>query len=330
MTGTYNRKEVVGLTGQHVLVTGGSGFIGTRAVRALVRRGARVTVVDREAFPAGEVASVVGDLTDPKTRDAAVTSELDGIVHLAAVTSVLKSMEDPAGVYRSNVEVTHGLLELARERGVERFVLFSTNAVVGDMGGAVIHEDVPPRPLTPYGATKAAGEMLLAAYAGSYGMTTCSLRPTNAYGPGMGRKDSFIPRLMRAAASGDNVRIYGDGTQTRDFVHVDDVVQALLLAWEHGHTGPLIVGSGVSVSVLDLIAAVRRVTGRSVPAEHVAAKAGEMPAVVVDIARASRLGYTPTYTLEQGLETLWADWRGSNGAEDASTEASLPSGARDV
>lgn len=299
------------LSGKRLLVTGGSGFIGTSVVTALRAAGAGVSVVDREPFPDRDVTSVVGDLTEAATRDAAVTGDLDGIVHLAAITSVLKSMEDPAGTYQGNVAVTQELLELARLRGVERFVMASTNAVVGDVGAATITEDIPLRPLTPYGASKAAAEMLLSGYAGSYGMTTCALRLTNVYGPGMGRKDSFVPRLMRAARSGDGVRVYGDGSQRRDFVHVDDVVRGLTAAWETRHTGPVIIGSGQSVSVLELLDAVRTVTARPVPAEHVPAKAGEMPAVIVDIARAGTLGYRPSVTLEEGLHTVWEDWGGS-------------------
>src|SRR6266511_4286638 len=301
------------LSGQQVLVTGGAGFVGRSVVRALAQQRARVTVVDLQPFPDGDVRSVVGEITDPTTRDAAVHEGLDGIVHLAAVTSVLRSMEDPAGVYQANVAATAGLLELARIRGVGRFLLASTNAVVGDVGDATIHEDVPLRPLTPYGATKAACEMLLSGYAGAYGMSTCALRLTNVYGQGMTHKDSLVARLMRAALDGATVEIYGDGTQRRDFVHVDDVVQGLLLAWRRRCTGSLIIGSGRSISVLDLLDQARRVTGRPLPAVHVAPKPGEMPAVVVDIGRARSLGYEPTVELEDGLLTAWADFAGPRG-----------------
>src|SRR5690606_28313356 len=217
------------VAGARVLVTGGSGFIGKRLVAALLAEKAEVTVVDLNPHPDPGVTSVVGDLRDPAVRDRAVTEGLDAIVHLAAVTSVLRSVEDPVGTYEVNVAATAGLLELARERGVPRFLLASTNAVTGDVGGATISESLALRPLTPYGATKAAGEMLLSAYSGVYGMRTAALRFANVYGPGMRHKDSFVPRLMRAAASGSGVQVYGDGGQLRDYVHVDDVVQAILL-----------------------------------------------------------------------------------------------------
>ena len=296
------------LDGARVLITGGAGFIGGRLVNAFRAAGAEVTVADREPYPDPDVPSVVGDLCDPAVREAAVTPGLDAIVHLAALTSVLRSMEDPAGVYRLNVDVTADLLERARVRGIPRFLLASTNAVTGDVGATPIDERTPPRPLTPYGGTKAAAEMLLSAYAGAYGMRTCALRFANVYGPGMRHKDSFVPRLMRAAAAGDGVRVYGDGTQLRDYVHVDDVVQAVTLAWRTDHLGPLVVGSGRSTSVNELIETARVVTGAPIPAEHTAPKRGEMPAVVLDISAARALGYRPRHDLASGLATVWPDF----------------------
>jgi UDP-glucose 4-epimerase len=315
------RQAVIDLSNEHVLVTGASGFVGGAVVRALRNGGAQVTTIDQTAFAAPDVTSLVGDLTDPRVRDAAVTEGLTGIVHLAAVTSVLRSVEDPVGVYEANVGATSSLLELARARGVGRFLLSSTNAVVGDVGSAKIREDTPLRPLTPYGATKAACEMLMSAYAGSYGMTTTALRLTNVYGPGMRHKDSLVARLMKAARSGATVEIYGDGTQVRDFVHVDDVVRGLLLAWERRWVGPLIIGAGRSVTVLEVFDAARRITGQPIPATHVPAKAGEMPAVVVDIGRARGLGYEPAVTLESGIASAWADF-------NSDPEPSVPATAR--
>jgi UDP-glucose 4-epimerase len=302
----------VELAGERVLVTGGTGFVGRTVVRALRARGAHVTVCDQAPYPAvlgDDVDTVVGDLRDPAVRDKAVAPGTTGIVHLAAVTSVLGSLRDPSGVHEVNVEATAGLLELARQREVPRFLMSSTNAVVGDVGTATIHEGLPPRPLTPYGATKAAAEMLLSGYAGGYGLTACALRLTNVYGPGMAHKDSLVPRLMRAARSGCTVQVYGTGSQVRDFVHVDDVVAGLLAAWRAGYVGPLIIGTGRSVSVLDLIAAARRVTGRPLPVEHVPPKRGEMPAVTVSIERARALGYEPSVDLHDGLAAVWADLR---------------------
>jgi UDP-glucose 4-epimerase len=149
--------------------------------------------------------------------------------------------------------------------------------------------------------------MLLSGYAGAYGMTTCALRLTNVYGPGMSHKDSFVPRMMRAATNGTTIQVYGDGRQRRDLVHVDDVVAGALLAWDTGVTGPLIIGAGRSITVLEMIAAVERVTGGTLAREHVPAKNGEMPAVIVSIDRARALGYLPSMDLDSGLRTVWDD-----------------------
>ena len=295
--------------GQRVLVTGGCGFVGRAVVAAFRELGAEITVVDQRAFPDERVRSVIGDLTDPALRSEAMTPDVTGVVHLAAITSVLRSAEAPAETFTMNVEVTQGLLELARQRGINRFVLGSTNAVVGNVGSATITEDIPLRPLTPYGATKAACEMLLSGYAGSYGLTTTALRFTNIYGPGMEAKDSFVPRMMRAALAGKGVQIYGDGKQVRDLVHVHDIVAGITAAWQRQFTGTAIIGSGKSVTVLDMIDAAREATGAEIPVEHIPAKTGEMPAVIVDISRARReLGYEPAYSLADGLRTVWADF----------------------
>jgi UDP-glucose 4-epimerase len=291
-----------------VVVTGGAGFIGRRVVRALLEQGHEVTSADKHAFPDERVRSVVGDLCDPEVVAASVTDGTDAIVHLAAITSVLRSMEDPAGTYKLNVEATANLLEQARQHKVGTFLLASTNAVTGDVGSATITERIPLRPLTPYGATKAAGEMLLSAYVGSYGLRGAALRFSNVYGPGMEAKDSFIPRLMRAARDGKGVQIYGDGNQLRDLVHVDDIVAGIMVAWRTGHNGPLILGSGESVTVNDILAAARAVTGAEIPVEHIPPKPGEMPAVVVDISAAKALGYEPGHDLKAGIATVWPEF----------------------
>lgn len=300
---------MLSLDGERILVTGGSGFIGRSVVRSLCDVGAEVRILDRTPHGNIDVPITVGDMRDPEVRDQAVTEDLTGVVHLAAFTSVLGAMADPAMVHSVNVDATAGLLELARRRGVARFILASTNAVTGDIGSGTIHEGAPLRPLTPYGATKAAAEMLLSGYAGAYGMTTCSLRLTNVYGGGMSHKDSLVPRLMRAAINGTTIQVYGDGLARRDLVHVDDVVAGLRLAWQTGHVGPLIIGSGHSVTVLEIIAAVEKVTGQAIRREHVPPKQGEMPAVIVSIDRARALGYVPTVGLDTGLRTVWDDVR---------------------
>jgi UDP-glucose 4-epimerase len=291
-----------------VLVTGGAGFIGRRVVAALLEQGHEVTTVDLRAFPSDDVRSVIGDLTEAGTANKAIQAGTDVVIHLAALTSVVKSVEDPVGTYRLNVDATARLLEAARENDVHTFLLASTNAAAGDVKGATMNELVPLRPLGPYGATKAAAEMLLSAYTNCYGIKGVALRFSNVYGPGMEAKDSFIPRLMRAARDGEGVQVRGDGSMIRDVVHVDDVVQGIFTTWQAGHTGPIILGSGQSVTVNEMVETARRVTGRPIPVEHVPVPTGEMPAVVLDISAIRALGYQPRYDLEAGMATVWPDF----------------------
>jgi len=293
--------------GPRVLVTGGAGFVGRHVVRALQAVGAEVSAVDRSPHP--DVPTVLGDLRDGDVRERAVVHGLDAVVHLAAITSVLGSVEAPEETTELNVVATAGLLELCRTRGVGAFALASTNAVVGDVGTGVITEDLALRPLTPYGATKAAGEMLLSGYAGAFGLRTPAVRLTNVYGPGMRAKDSFVPRLMRAAAEGRGVVVYGDGEQRRDLVHVHDAARAIAQAALGWPSGPVIVGGARSYTVNEMVAAAREATGAEIPVEHQPARPGEMPAVVVDVARARSLGYEPTTSLAEGMATVWPDFR---------------------
>jgi UDP-glucose 4-epimerase len=290
-----------------VLVTGGSGFIGRHVVAALADLGVDVTILDLVAPGDPSLRAVVGDVADPRAVAEALVG-CDAVVHLAAVTSVLRSIEAPEATYRTNVAGTATLLEAARLAGVATLVLASTNAVVGPRS-AVIDESVPLQPLTPYGATKAAAEMLLSAYDASYGVRAVSLRFSNVYGPGMKLKDSIVARLMRAATSGATIDIYGDGLQVRDYVHVHDVKSAIISALHDVRwRGPLVIGAGRSVSVLELIELARSATGAQLPTVHVAPKAGEMPAVRVTPARAGGLGWTPQVSLADGLAGVWREW----------------------
>ena len=321
--GSSGAPPLIDLKGERVVVTGGSGFIGGHVVAALCRAGASVLSVDRRPAPSfrchpngdHEVSTVLGDLRESTAVEAAVGPGTRAIVHLAAQTQVLRSIEDPQGTFENNVLVTELLLERARATGVAGFVLASTNAVVGAGAWGILSESVPLGPLTPYGATKAAGEMLLSCYNAAYGVRGVALRFTNVYGPGMSKKDSIVPRLMRVAASGGALDIYGDGRQVRDYVNVADVVSAIMLAVRSpGLSGPVVIGAGSSVSVLDLIDVVQKALGMVLRVNHVPAKAGEMPAVIVDISVARSWGWAPSMTLEQGVAEVAAEWGGSRGS----------------
>ncbi len=313
------------LTGQRVVVTGGSGFIGSHVVAALCRLGADVLSVDRRppttfrCHPDGDhdVTVVLGDLREGAVVEASLEPGTRAIAHFAAQTQVLRSIEDPGGTFSNNVVVTEALLERARQVGATSFVLASTNAVVGGGATGAIREGVPLAPLTPYGATKAAGEMMLSCYNAAYGVRAVALRFTNVYGPGMSEKDSIVPRLMRVAGDGGTFSVYGDGRQLRDYVNVSDVVAAVLVGLRQpGLSGPLVIGSGHSVSVLDLVELVEAALGSKLDVQHVPAKAGEMPAVIVDNSAARRWGWSPSVSLEQGIAEVAKEWRSADGPSD--------------
>jgi UDP-glucose 4-epimerase len=302
--------ETQALNGRRVLVTGGSGFIGRHVVSELTTGGAQVRVVDLQPHIDPAVDIVLGDIADPAVLEAAFDGGFDSIVHLAAVTSVLRSLEQPELTFATNVAGTAALLEAGRKAGVTSLAFASTNAVTGPMDAPKISEAATLKPLTPYGSTKAAGEMLMSAYTASYGLRCACIRLTNVYGPGMQAKDSIVARLMRAIRLGTTFEIYGDGNQVRDYLHVSDVVQAMRLgltsdAW----AGPMVIGSGTSLSVHEVVAAVREVSGAELPVRHGEAKPGEMPAVIVDTSRARAAGGSPRYpALADGLVAVWQEW----------------------
>jgi len=297
------------VSARSVLVTGGSGFIGRHVVAALRAAGDDVTVADRSPHPDPSVPAVVGDLTEPGAVERALGDGTTAVVHLAALTSVLGSIERPVETYRTNVGVTAALLERCRTLGVGCVVLASTNAVVGSGAtGPCIDERTPMRPLTPYGATKAAAEMLLGASDAAYGVRGVALRFSNVYGTGMAAKDSVVARIMRAAVSGATFEIYGDGRQERDYLFAGDVVDAVRLALDSDASGPLVIGSGRSTSVLELLERARAVTGAPLAARHVPAKDGEMPGVRLDPSRARALGWSASVGLDAGLTRVWEAW----------------------
>jgi UDP-glucose 4-epimerase len=299
-----------GLQGRRVLVTGGSGFIGRHAVAELSRAGAHVRVIDLKPHPDPAVDIVVGDIADPDALSEAFAGGIDSVVHLAAVTSVLRSVENPGATFDTNVAGTHAVLEACRSSGAGSLVFASTGgAVTGPIEAPVILETATLRPLTPYGATKAAGEMLMSAYTACYGVRCVCLRFTNVYGPGMQAKDSIVARLMRAIRLERTFEIYGDGRQVRDYVHVSDVIDAVRLGLDREDwKGPMLIGSGKSLSVLEVVDTVRSVTGAALPVEHGPARAGEMPAVIVDPSRALSAGWAPRWQFAEGVQGVWDEW----------------------
>jgi UDP-glucose 4-epimerase len=255
------------------LVTGGCGFIGRSLIESLLARGARfIRVVDdlsngrsenlhrlaateenkRPGPPRSKIQLVVGDIRDRELALAACEG-IEGIIHLAANTGVPQSVADPLEDCTANVLGTINYLEGARKAGARRFVLASSAAAAGNCEPP-IHEQAVPRPVSPYGASKLAGEAYCSAYAASYGMTTVALRFGNVYGPGCDQKQSVVAKFIRQILQGEPIVIYGDGTQVRDFIYVGDLVQAIMRSLEidgiGGEVFQIATAHGTSVSQL--------------------------------------------------------------------------------
>ncbi|HEX4936804.1 MAG TPA: SDR family oxidoreductase [Gemmatimonadaceae bacterium] len=304
------------------LVTGGAGFIGSNLARRLLTLGFPVRVVDNLSTGfrrnLDEVAHALefieGDLRDPATC-ARATRDIDVVFHVAALPSVPRSLKDPQGCHENNVNATLNLLEAARANGVRRIVYSGSSSAYGDTAVLPKDETMEPLPRSPYAAAKLAGELYTLSYARAGLLEGVALRYFNVFGP---RQDPFgpyaavIPALFRAAANGTEMGIFGDGTQTRDFTFVDNVVQANLLAATgdaervSGHV--VNVGAGDRTSLLDLVELIREVTGRPLAITHRPPRAGDVRDSQASLERASRvLGYVPSVSVREGLVRLW-DW----------------------
>jgi UDP-glucose 4-epimerase len=297
------------ITGR-VLVTGGAGFIGSALVRRLAGEGSAVRVLDdlsigRRSYLDGQPCElVVASLADPAAVRTAVAG-CDAVVHLAARAGIPDSVTDPLGTFEANVTHTLGVLDAARRAGVRRFILASSNAVLGPHEPPA-DETVLPRPTSPYGASKLAGEAYVTAYAATYGMAACALRFSNAYGPRSLHKKSVVAAWLRSVLGGGPVTIHGDGEQTRDFVHVDDLAAALaaaLRAPEERVAGAVFqVGTGRETTVNELAAALEAALGRPLEVRREPVRTGDVLRNASRVDRAAeQLGWRAAIGLADGL-----------------------------
>lgn len=298
----------------NVLITGGAGFIGRHLADYLVGRGdVAVTVIDNESLgdrkhlDLTRVRFIAGDLRDKDD----VRSALEGqevVIHLAADTRVIESIADPVHNFESNVVGSFHLLELCRELGISRIVAASTGgAILGDVEPPV-HERMAPQPTSPYGASKLMLEGYLSAYASSYGLSTCALRFSNIYGPRSFHKGSVVAHFFKQILAGEKPVVYGDGSQTRDYLYVGDLVEAIWTAAQSPAQGAYQLGSGTPTTVNQLLDLMRTATGRELEVDYQDFRAGEVRDTWCDIDKArAGFGFSPTTTLEQGLRRTW-EW----------------------
>jgi len=295
-----------------VLVTGGAGFIGGRLVEALAEQdGTEVRLFDRSprasAVGVGSDVSVFeGDVTDG-TSLAAATEGVDVVFHEAAAVSVERTVEEPQRTHAVNASGTLAVLERAREEDA-RVVTASSAAVYGDPQTVPIAEDHPTEPRSPYGVQKLAADHYTRLYSDLYGLPTVSLRYFNVYGPGQDRSQhkGVIGHFVERAREGRPLVVYGDGSQTRDFVHVSDVVRANLLAARTDAVGEAVnVGTGTAVSVNRLASLVERIFDADAEVIRDDARPGDIDASVADVSRArERLGFEANVSLQDGLATM--------------------------
>jgi len=297
-----------------VLVTGGAGFVGATLVRRLVDSGHAVRVFDN--YSAGDASYldgvdaelVEGDIRDPAALDAALPG-MDAVIHLAAAGSVVMSVQDPVMNFDANVVGTFRVLDAARRAGVERIVQASTGgALIGDATPPVDERSLP-KPISPYGASKLAGEGYAYAFSKAYGLRTVALRFANVYGPWSAHKQGAMTLFFRAIHAGEPLVIYGDGTSSRDYTHVDDIALALQLALEGDIPGGTVlhIASGVETTVAELARLCREAAGvPDHPVEYRARRAGEVNRnfATYDLAE-QMLGYKPSIDRETGIRLTW-------------------------
>ncbi len=305
---------------RHFLVTGGAGFIGSHLVHALAARGERVRVLDnfstgkREnlADVADAVDLIEGDLRNPDDCRRACEG-IDVILHEGALPSVPKSVEDPLASHQCNIDGTFNILLAARDAGVQRVVYAASSSAYGDTPTLPKIEDMAPSPLSPYAVNKLVGEYYCKTFYDCFGLQTLSLRYFNVFGPRQDPTSQYaaaIPAFVTAILRDEPPTIYGDGEQTRDFCHVDNVVHANLLAADAAetHGEVLNLACGERVTVNQIIAAINKILGKSVEPNHVEPRAGDVKHSLADITLAKNvIGYEPKVMFEQGLE-LAIDW----------------------
>jgi UDP-glucose 4-epimerase len=297
------------------LITGGAGFIGSNIAEHLVGRGCRVRVFDN--FSTGKRANVQsfatkaeifeGDLCDARSIEEAVRG-VRYVLHLGAIPSVPRSVENPQATNEVNITGTVNLLVAARDAGVKRVVFTSSSSVYGDTPTLPKRENMPPSPLSPYAIHKITGEYYAAIFWRLYGLETVSLRYFNVFGPRQDPQSQYaavIPRFITAILRDQAPVIFGDGSQTRDFSHVENIIEANRLACEAPNEAlgqSFNIACGGRISLLDLVDTVNKILGKNVKPKFDPARPGDILHSQADIAKAEKLlGWKPKVDFPEGI-----------------------------
>jgi len=304
------------------VITGGAGFIGSHIVEELAELQHEIVIIDN--FFSGKreniqpflqkknVTFVQGSITDStvlkKTFEGA-----DGIFHEAAIASVPRSIANPLATNEANVTGTLNVLIAARDCGVRKVLFASSSSVYGNTPTLPKHEEMTPDPLSPYAVTKLTGERYLKVFSEVYGLKTLSLRYFNVFGPRQDPKSEYaavIPRFITKILAHESPTIYGDGSQTRDFTYVKDVVQANIRAMESDAQGVFNVAYCKRIDLNELASLIMEITGISVPLVYESLRIGDVRDSLADIKRAQEaFGYKPEYTVKTGLQETIAGYQ---------------------
>lgn len=304
------------------LVTGGAGFIGSNTVDELVRRGHSVVVLDdlssgkeeNLAEIRSKITFVKGSITDLEAVQKAI-HQAEYVIHLAARTSVPRSVKDPLETNKINVEGTLNVLVAARDNKVKRVVFSASSSVYGETPTLPKSEAMQPQPISPYGVSKYAGELYAQTFGRCYGLETVCLRYFNIFGPRQDPDSPYSGVLSRFAAAFLEEQppvVYGDGEQTRDFTYVDNAVQANLLACEAPSAPGAVfnVGTGTRVSLNQTLEQFQRISGKKLEVKYEPAREGDIRDSQADITKAREvLGYEPSVMFEEGLERTFEWYR---------------------
>lgn len=297
------------------LVTGGAGFIGSNLADALLSRGFRVRVLDNLstgkwenlAQAGSKIEFLRGDLRNDRLLQKAVRG-VRYVFHLAAIASVPQSVAQPADTHEVNVTGTFRLLQASRKAGVKRFIFTSSSAIYGETDKFPSTEEDLPRPESPYAASKIMGEYYCRNFSQLFGLETVALRYFNVYGPRQNPKSRYanvIPIFLKCILEGDTPEVHWDGKQSRDFVHVDDVVAANLLAMKkNGISGEVFnIGSHSEARIIDCLTGIRNILGiKKLKVRYAPKRAGDVRRTFADVSKARRLlGFRPAVPFKEGL-----------------------------
>lgn len=305
---------------KNILITGGYGFIGTNLIKSLKENGfSQITVLDDLSVGKPEyltdltqgdttgITFVKGDISNKNDVEKAFSSNVDAVVHLAAQTGVIPSIKDPYHDLSTNVIGTVNLLEASRRHGISKFIFISSNAPVGEQVPP-INEMKLPKPMSPYGASKLSGEAYCSAYYHSYGFKSVILRNSNVYGPGSRHKGSVVSMFINNIFNNMPLMIFGDGNQTRDFIHTEDLCKAILLTLQNDTVEfdifQIATGTETTVNFVaeHLKKLAQELMDKKVSIEYAPARKGEIIRNYSNIAKAKKyLKFNPGVDIENGL-----------------------------